>query len=85
MLKSSTKEFLDLKSPLSLVREMRDNNYNQFSFSNIQNFGIDPNSNNTIEELDMKWAKWTIEDLRFKIFGKAKYYGDKDQSGIPMS
>jgi len=30
MLKSSTKEFLDLKSPLTLMRELRDDNYNQF-------------------------------------------------------
>ncbi len=39
-----------------------DNNYNQFNFSNIQNFGIDPNSNNTIEELDMKWD---VSDFSF--------------------
>ena len=30
MLKSSAKELLDLKSPISLMRELRDDNYNQF-------------------------------------------------------
>ena len=30
MLKSSAKELLDLKSPISLMREFRDDNYNQF-------------------------------------------------------
>jgi len=30
MLKFSAKEFLDLKSPISLMRELRDDNYNQF-------------------------------------------------------
>ena len=31
MLKSSAKELLNLKSPISLMREMRDDNYNQFN------------------------------------------------------
>ena len=30
MLKESTKEFLDLKSPLSSMRELRDNNYQTY-------------------------------------------------------
>ena len=30
MLKESTKEFLDLKSPLSGMRELRDNNYQTY-------------------------------------------------------
>ena len=30
MLKSSAKELLDLKSPISHMRELRDDNYNQF-------------------------------------------------------
>ncbi|MDA9330147.1 acyl-CoA/acyl-ACP dehydrogenase [Flavobacteriaceae bacterium] len=50
MLKSSTKEFLDLKSPLSLVREMRDNNYNQFS------------SELWTEMVEMGWTALTIPE-----------------------
>jgi alkylation response protein AidB-like acyl-CoA dehydrogenase len=50
MLKSSTKEFLDLKSPLSLVREMRDNDYNQFS------------SELWTEMVEMGWTALTIPE-----------------------
>ena len=50
MLKSSTKEFLDLKSSLSLVREMRDNNYNQFS------------SELWTEMVEMGWTALTIPE-----------------------
>jgi len=50
MLKSSTKEFLDLKSPFSLIREMRDNNYNQFS------------SELWTEMVEMGWTALTIPE-----------------------
>ncbi|MDA9318006.1 acyl-CoA/acyl-ACP dehydrogenase [Flavobacteriaceae bacterium] len=50
MLKSSAKELLDLKSPLSLVREMRDNNYNQFS------------SELWTEMVEMGWTALTIPE-----------------------
>ena len=50
MLKSSAKELLDLKSPISLMRELRDNNYNQF----------DPNL--WKEMVEMGWTALTIPE-----------------------
>ena len=44
MLKSSAKELLDLKSPISLMRKLRDDNYNQFN-------------SNLWKELKRKWQK----------------------------
>ena len=50
MLKSSAKELLDLKSPISLMRELRDDNYNQF----------DPNL--WKEMVEMGWTALTIPE-----------------------
>ena len=50
MLKSSSKEFLDLKSPLSLMRELRDDNYNQFK------------EDLWIEMAEMGWTALTIPE-----------------------
>ena len=50
MLKSSAKELLDLKSPISLMRELRDNNYNQF----------DPNL--WKEMVEMGWTALTVPE-----------------------
>ena len=50
MLKSSAKELLNLKSPISLMREMRDDNYNQF------------NSNLWTEMVEMGWTALTIPE-----------------------
>ena len=50
MLKSSAKELLDLKSPISLMRKLRDDNYNQFD-SNLWN-----------EMVEMGWTALTIPE-----------------------
>ena len=50
MLKSSSKELLDLKSPISLMRKLRDDNYNQFD-SNLWN-----------EMVEMGWTALTIPE-----------------------
>jgi len=58
MLKSSAKELLDLKSPISLMRELRDDNYNQF----------DPDLWKEIVE--MGWTALTVpEDYNGLNFG----------------
>ena len=58
MLKSSAKELLDLKSPISLMRELRDYNYNQF----------DPDLWKEIVE--MGWTALTVpEDYNGLNFG----------------
>ena len=50
MLKSSAKELLDLKSPISLMRKLRDDNYNQFD------------SNLWKEMVEMGWTALTIPE-----------------------
>jgi acyl-CoA dehydrogenase len=50
MLKSSAKELLDLKSPISLMRKLRDENYNQFD------------SNLWKEMVEMGWTALTIPE-----------------------
>ena len=50
MLKSSAKELLDLKSPISLMRELRDDNYNQF----------DPDL--WKEMVEMEWTALTVPE-----------------------
>ena len=50
MLKSSAKELLDLKSPISLMRELRDDNYNQF----------DPDL--WKEMVEMGWTALTVQE-----------------------
>ena len=58
MLKSSAKELLDLKSPISLMRELRDDNYNQF----------DPDL--WKEMVEMGWTALTVpEDYNGLNFG----------------
>jgi len=50
MLKSSAKELLDLKSPISLMRKLRDDNYNQFD------------SDLWKEMVEMGWTALTIPE-----------------------
>lgn len=50
MLKSSAKELLDLRSPISLMRKLRDDNYNQFD------------SNLWKEMVEMGWTALTIPE-----------------------
>ena len=61
MLKSSAKELLDLKSPISLMRKLRDDNYNQFD------------SDLWKEMVEMGWTALTIpeeyNDLNFGYVG----------------
>ncbi|MDC3221148.1 acyl-CoA dehydrogenase family protein, partial [Flavobacteriaceae bacterium] len=50
MLKSSAKELLDLKSPISQMRELRDDNYNQFDIDLWK------------EMVEMGWTALTIPE-----------------------
>ena len=50
MLKSSAKELLDLKSPISHMRELRDDNYNQFDIDLWK------------EMVEMGWTALTIPE-----------------------